>query len=176
MLIFRAHLTYFMKHLLTAFFVVVLLLTSVGLPAQTGSGLRPDGEFDLLLYALLIAFACVVVGATLAGSMIASLVMLGLFGLVSAGVISAGVLVGLYRKSISAGFKTVVAITGCLSGILVGEIGFYLINRIFHLHLSGVAVVLVGGFSGLVGGLVLGFVLFMLIRVFLNYFRSKLSF
>jgi hypothetical protein len=146
------------------------------LHAQTQAGLPPDDEFNLFLFAIAIAFVCIVVGATLVGSMVVTLALLVLLGLVTAGVLSAGVLVGLYRKSISAGFKTVVAVTGCLSGILIGEIAFYVINRIYHLHLSGIAVLGIGGFCGLVGGMLLGIVLFMLIRAFLNYCRAKLSF
>ncbi|HVU93936.1 MAG TPA: hypothetical protein VHE34_01890 [Puia sp.] len=165
-----------MKRALTFFLIAVLLLCADGLYAQTDPGLKPDEEFNVFLLAIAIAFICIVVGATLVGSMLVSMALLVLLGLVAAGVLSAGVLVGLYRKSIGAGFKTVVAVTGCLSGILIGEIAFFLINRIYHLHLSGVAVLGIGGFCGLVGGMVLGLVLFQLIRAFLDYCRAKLSF
>jgi hypothetical protein len=165
-----------MKRALTFFLISVLLLGANVLHAQTAPGQQADDEFNLFLMAVGIAFLCIVVGATIVGSLIATLSMLVLFGLVTAGVLSAGILVGFYRKSIGAGFKTVIAITGCLSGIVIGEIGFYLINRIYHLHLSGVAVVGIGGFSGLVGGMLLGFVLLLIIRLFLNYCRAKLSF
>ncbi|GGB21639.1 hypothetical protein [Puia dinghuensis] len=165
-----------MKRLLILILVVLLLAVSGYAQDPSVPHLNDDDEFNLFLLALGIAFVSIIIGATLAGSMIATLAMLVLFGLVVAGVLSAGVLVGLYRKSIGAGFKTVVAVTGCLSGILIGEIGFYFINRLFHLHLSGIAVLLIGGFSGLIGGLLLGLVLFLLIRVFLNYCRARLSF
>lgn len=165
-----------MKQALTFFLILVLLLCAGVLHAQPNSGMQPEEEFNVFLFSIAIAFICIVVGATLVGSMVVTLALLVVFGLVTAGILSAGVLVGLYRKSISAGFKTVIAITGCLSGILIGEIAFYLINRIYHLHLSGVAVLGIGGFCGLVGGMLLGIVLFMLIRTFLNYCRAKLSF
>jgi hypothetical protein len=165
-----------MKRLTTPLMIFVLCLAALTGFAQDNANYKPDDEFDIFLLAVGIAFVCIVIGATLVGSLVATLAMLALFGLVTAGVLSAGVLLGLYRKSISAGFKTVIGITGCLSGILIGEIAFFLINRIFHLHLSGVAVLLIGGFSGLVGGLLLGLVLFLLIRLFLNYCRAKLSF
>jgi hypothetical protein len=165
-----------MKRPLTFFLIPVLLLCANVLHGQTPPGVQPDEEFNLFLIAVGIAFLCIVIGAILVGSLIATLSMLALFGLVAAGVLSAGILVGLYRKSIGAGFKTVIAITGCFSGIVIGEIAFYLINRIYHLHLSGIAVLGIGGFSGLVGGMLLGFVLLLMIRVFLNYCRTKLSF
>ncbi|HLZ86853.1 MAG TPA: hypothetical protein VKQ52_06435 [Puia sp.] len=134
-----------------------------------------DDEFNVILLAVLTAFICIVIGATLAGSMAATLVMIGLFGLVSAGVLSAGILVALYRRSITAGFKTILAMVCSFGGILIGVVSFYLINRIFQLHLSGVAVLLIGGFSGLVGGMLLGMAVFLVIRVFLNYCRQKLK-
>ena len=165
-----------MKRALTFFLIPVLLLCANVLHGQAPAGMQPEEEFNVFLFAIAIAFLCIVVGAALFGSIVVSFAMLVLFGLVTAGILSAGVLVGLYRKSIGAGFKTVMAITGCLSGILIGEIAFYLINRFYHLHLSGIAVLGIGGFCGLVAGMVLGIVLFMLIRVFLNYCRTKLSF
>jgi hypothetical protein len=165
-----------MKRLITLLFISLLCLSAICGSAQGPTGAQPDDEFNLFLLAITIAFVCIVVGAVLVGSLLVILALLVLVGLVTAGIVSAGVLVGLYRKSISAGFKTVIAITGCLSGIVIGEVAFYLINRAFHLHLSGVAVVGIGGFCGLVAGLLLGMVLFMLIRVILNYCRAKLSF
>jgi hypothetical protein len=165
-----------MKHLPPLLLMSLLCLLAITGMAQDVSSPNPDDEGNIFLLGLAIAFACIVVGATLVGSMVAMLILLALFGLVAAGILSAGVLIGLYRKSISDGFKAVVGITGCLSGILIGEIAFYFINRLFQLHFSGTAVLLIGGFSGLVGGLLLGLVLFLLIRLFLNYCRAKLSF
>ena len=144
--------------------------------AQNSPTPQEGDEFNPILFAVIVAFLCIVIGATLAGSMLASLVLMGLFALVSAGIVSAGVLVGFYKRSVTAGFKALLAIGCSIGGILIGVIAFYLINRIFHIHLSGVAVALVGGFSGLIGGLLLGFVLFTVIRLFLNYCRQKLSF
>ena len=165
-----------MKRALTFFLIAVLLLCADGLQAQTDPGLRPDDEFNVFLLAIAIAFICIVVGSTLVGTMVVTLGLLALFGLVTAGILSAGILVGLYRKSVSAGFKTFMAVSGCVCGVVIGEIAFYLINRMYHLHLSGVAVFGIGGFCGLVGGMLLGIVVFMLIRAFLKFCRAKLSF
>ena len=165
-----------MKRALTFFLITLLLLCADRLHAQTDPGLRPDDEFNVLFMAVVIALLCIVIGATLVGAAVAVLVLFALLGLVTAGILSAGVLVGLYRRSVSAGFKTVVGVTGCLGGVVIGVIAFYLINRLFHLHLSGIATLLIGGFGGLIGGLLLGLVLYLLIRVFLNYCRAKLSF
>jgi hypothetical protein len=165
-----------MKRLITFLFISLFCLAAIGGYAQGPTGAQPDDEFNLFLLAIAIAFVCIVVGSVFVGSMLVILVLFALLGLVTAGIVSAGVMMGLYRKSISAGFKTVIAIISCLGGIVIGEIAFYLINRFYHLHLSGVAVVGIGGFCGLVAGLLMGMVLFLLIRLFLNYCRAKLSF
>ena len=165
-----------MKLLLTTFFVALLTLLVLPGYAQTSPTPQPDDEFNLFLLSLAIAFFSVVIGAILAGGMLVAFALVGLFALVSAGVVSVGVVVGLYKRSVTAGFKTVLALICSLSGILVGGVAFYFVNRAFHIHLSGVAAILVGGFGGLVAGMLLGFLVLALIRLFLNYCRQKLSF
>ena len=59
---------------------------------------------------------------------------------------------------------------------MTGGLGFWLINRLFHIDLSTRSAVLIGACSGLLGGLLLGAVLFILIRLFMEYCRQKLSF
>ena len=142
-------------------------------PAST---VQEDDEFNMFLLALGTAFVCIVLGATLAGSMLATLFLLSVFLLVSAGVLSVGVLVGFYRRSIAAGFRTVLMIVCIGGGMACGAVAFWLINRIFDIHLQPPTALLIGAFSGLVGGLLLGLVLFTIIRLFLNYCRKKMAF
>jgi hypothetical protein len=145
-------------------------------PVSASAARQDDEEFNVFLLALGTAFVCVVLGATLAGSMLAILFLLSVFLLVSAGVLSVGILVGFYRRSVAAGFRTVLMIACIGGGVFCGGIAFWLINRIFDIHLRPLTAVLTGAFSGLVGGLLLGLVLFTIIRVFLNYCRKKLAF
>ena len=183
-----------MKSPLTAFIALVLTLlcycgraqggsdstlhrdTARATAAVPASAAEEDDGFDIFLMAVGTAFVCIVLGATLAGSMLATLFLLGVFLLVSAGVLSVGVLVGFYRRSIAAGFRTVLMIACIGGGISCGAVAFWLINRIFDLHLQPATALLIGAFSGLVGGLLLGLVLFTIIRLFLNYCRKKLAF
>ncbi len=169
-----------MKLLLTtAFSAILYCLISVNCLAQGRQGTAigpPDDDFNLFLLALLIAFVSVVVGAVLAGSIAVMGLLLALFALISAGIASLGILVGLYRRSLGAGFKTVLYMGCSLAGTLAGAPVFWLINRFFHLHLTSRTAVLTGACSGLLGGLLLGMMLFILIRVFLEYCRQKLSF
>lgn len=144
--------------------------------ANPGQVPKPDDDFDLFLLVFGITFVCVMIGAVLAGSIAVMGFLLVLFALVSAGVASAGILVGLYKRSLSAGFRTILYI-GCSGvGMLAGAPVFWLINRLFQMHLTPGTAALTGACSGLLGGLLLGVVLFSLIRLFLDYCRQKLSF
>ena len=185
-----------MKTLLTALIAVFLTLLSCSSQEQGGrhdtatqkdtgatasstltSPTRPDDdEFNVFLLALGTAFVCIVLGATLAGSMLATLFLLGVFLLVSAGVLSVAILVGFYRRSMAAGFRTMLMIVCIGGGVCCGAVAFWLINRVFDIHLQPLTALLLGAFSGLVGGLLLGLVLFTIIRLFLNYCRKKLAF
>ncbi|HXB94319.1 MAG TPA: hypothetical protein VNU70_04135 [Puia sp.] len=162
-----------MKFWITAFFIVSLVLLSYCSHAQSS---QTDDGFDVFIFAIALAFFSVVLGATLAGCMLATLFLAAVFLLVSAGVLSVGVLVGFYRRSVAAGFRTVVMICCIGGGICCGAVAFWLINRIFDIHLQPLTAMLTGAFSGLVGGLLLGFIVFNIIRLFLNYCRKKLAF
>lgn len=136
----------------------------------------PDDDFNVIGFTIFLAIASLVAGGILAGSLAVMGSLLILFALVSAGIASAGVLVGLYRRSAAAGFKTILYMGCSLAGMLTGALGFWLINHFFHIYLSTRSAVVIGACSGLLGGLLLGIVLFILIRLFLEYCRQKLSF
>lgn len=167
-----------MKFLLTALFTLFLSFLWMGGYAQSDPSIpQPDdSEFNLFLLALTIAFFSIVIGAIISGSILVTLVLLLIMALVSAGILSAGILVGFYRKSLEAGFRTVLLIICSLSGILLGTICFMLINTSFKIHLTPSTAALAGACSGLLGGFLLGYALAGIIRIFLNYCRQKLSF
>lgn len=167
-----------MKFLLTALFILLLsFLWMAGFAQSAPSVSQPDdSEFNLFLLVLAIAFFSVVIGAILAGSILVTLFLLSVLGLVSAGILSAGILVGFYRRSLEAGFRTVLLIVCSLSGILLGTICFILINTVFKIHLTSSTAALTGACSGLLGGFLSGLVLAGIIRIFMNYCRQKLSF
>ena len=137
---------------------------------------QPDDEFNIFLLAITIAFFSMVIGGALIGAFAATLLLLSLFALVSAGILSAGILTSLYRRSIAAGFKTILVIICSLGGIIGGTICFWLINRIFNIHLISSTAALVGAFGGLLCGLLLGYLLAGILRIFINYCKQKLSF
>jgi hypothetical protein len=115
------------------------------------------------------------VGAAIVGSMAAALLLLALFVMASAGILSMGVLVGLYRRSVTAGFRTVLYITCALSGAILGVGVFYLINHFLHLHYSYKTIGLAGAGGGLLGGLLLGLIVFALIRGLLKMLKQNVQ-
>lgn len=165
-----------MRSIRRSFIVLFLTLLAFSSWAQAGPLGQPEDGFNLFLLTLAIAFFSVVIGAILFGSLIVLLLLLAVFSLVSMGILSAGILVGWYRRSVAAGFKTVLMIVTISGGALCGAGAFWLINRVFDIHLRPVTAALTGAFSGLVGGLLLGLILFNIIRQFLNYCRKRLAF
>jgi hypothetical protein len=136
----------------------------------------PDDGFNVFLLVFGTAFICVMIGSVLTGVIAVMGFLLVLFALIPVGIVSVGILAGLYRRSLSAGFKTILYMGCSGAGMLAGAPVFWLINRVFHMHLTPRTAALTGACSGLLGGLLLGIVLFSLIRLFLDYCRQKLSF
>ena len=137
---------------------------------------QPDDEFNIFLLAIGIAIVGIIIGATVIGSAAATLFLLLLFTLVSTGILSAGILIGLFRKSVSAAFTTILSLICSITITIAGAASFWIINRIFHIELTTSTALLIGAFSGLLGGLLLSFTLAAIIRIFFNYCRQKLSF
>jgi len=140
------------------------------------AGATQDDDMDvfLLFYGIAfigIAFAAVFVGAAVMVGFLAVL-----FVLVSAGVFSTSVLVGMYRRSAAAGFRTLLMIVCGLAGFFTGAVGVWLTGRIFHLHWKAQTALLTGALGGLVGGVVLGLVLFFIFNTFFRYCRRRLAF
>ncbi|MBS1664682.1 MAG: hypothetical protein JST68_26795 [Bacteroidetes bacterium] len=161
------------------FWLTVLLLLSFSMAWSQVDPSTPqsdDAEFNVFLFTLLLVFIAIIVGAIIAGALLAIISLFALLALVSAGVLSTSILVGLYRKSLAAGFKTAIVLTCSLGSAFLGTIIFWLINRIFQIHLNPPTAALIGAFSGLLGGILLGLILNSIIRLFLKYCRQKLSF
>lgn len=134
-----------------------------------------DDEFDVVLLVVGMGLACAGLGAVMAGAFAVFLVLgVGIL-LTIAGVVSASLLVGLYRRSLQASFKTLVLIAASLLGVVFGLIIFWLIDVFFHLKLQGYQVLLGGAGGGLVGGFVLGLITYRMMRSVLKIAVSKLK-
>lgn len=148
---------------------------TAGATAHT-AGTTQDDDMDmfLLFYGIAfigIAFAAVFVGAVLMVGFLAVL-----FLLVSAGVFSTSVLMGIYRRSAAAGFRTLLVIGCGLAGLFTGAVGLWLTGRIFHLHWKAQTALLTGALGWLAGGMVLGLVLFFIFNTFFRFCRRRLTF
>jgi len=166
-----------MKRLLTLSFITLLFLIPVVGFTQDAISPSPSTEDDFTPFMLTLVLVAVgvLIGSILVGAVAALLVLTFLFVLLSAGVLSTSIVVGLYKRSIAAGFKTLLGLVCGAGGIIIGAIAFWLLNHFFHIHLKDATAVLAGAASGLLGGLLLGMVIFWLIRMFLEFCRQKLS-
>ena len=148
--------------------------------AAAGAVADPDAEGDgygspVVAVVLLVGVA-IVAGACIAGALVAAFILGVFFLLATGGVLSAGVLVGLYRRSVTAGFKAVLLIGGGLGGMMAGAGGFYAINRYIGPHFRARTAIFTGAGSGLIGGLLLGLIVFVAIRALLRFLKQKLAF
>jgi hypothetical protein len=140
-----------------------------------GSTAINDDGFDPGIFFIVLILAGIIAGAAIVGSMAAALLLLALFLLATAGILSAGVMIGFYRRSATAGFRTVLYLACMLGGVMLAIGTFFLANHFFHLHFSYKSILLMGASGGLLGGLFLGFLVFQLIKLLFRYFRERLA-
>jgi len=134
---------------------------------------EPDDEFNLFLLTFAIAFCSAIIGATIVGAFAAAIVFLFLFAMASAGILSTSILIGIYRRSIAAGFRAFLIILCGIGGILIGTPGFWLVNRIFDLPLTNLTSAVIGAAGGLIGGIILGIIIFKPIRLLSTFLYQK---
>lgn len=150
-------------------------LTDTAKTTATTAGPTQDDGMDMFLLFYAIAFVGIAFAAIFVGTAILVGFLVVLFALVSAGVLSTGVLVGMYRRSIAAGFRTLLVIVCGLAGLFTGAVGLWLVSRIFTLHWKAQTALLTGAFGGLVGGMVLGLILFFIFNSFFRYCKRRLA-
>ena len=154
---------------------VVLMAHDTAGAATHNSGTTQDDEMDMFLLFYAIAFVGIAFAAVLVGAAVMVGFLAVLFLLVSAGVLSTGILVGMYRRSVAAGFRTLLVIVCGLAGGFTGAVGVWLVGRIFHLHWKAQLSLLSGALGGLVGGMLLGLVLFFIFNSFFRYCKRRLA-
>ena len=118
---------------------------------------EPDDDFNIFLMVIGVGFIGAALGAVMAGA-VAVFLLFGVIVLLTiTGIVSASFLIGLYYRSLQAGFKSLILISGTLLGIAFGSIIIWLINHFFHLGMEGYQVLLAGAGGGLIGGYLLGY-------------------
>lgn len=147
--------------------------TGVNLPPGVSN--PEDDEFNLFLLSWGIAFVCAVIIASLIGAMAAMVILIFIFLLISAGIISASFLVGFYKRSVTAGFRTFIVILSVITGIFLGAGGLWFCTKFFDLNLSASNALWIGAAGGCIGGILMGLIIFKALQLILTYFKNKLK-
>jgi len=150
----------------------ILLINIIQLFQQNYDSVE-DEEFNLFLFTLLILSIIAICICVVIGIIITLLLLLLVFGLITAGALSGSILVGLNKKSFTAGFKTFVILFSTASSAMIGGLGFWLLNKLLHWWIQEVAIC-TGIVSGLLGGLALGFSVAFIIQKFTTFLKAKL--
>ncbi|MBP9083090.1 MAG: hypothetical protein KBH11_08435, partial [Bacteroidia bacterium] len=126
-----------------------------------------------LFFIAMLGFGFMLLGVGF-GIALTFIVVLVISGLISLGVLSAAVLVGLNKKSYTAGFKTFIILGSLVGGIFLGGAGFWVLNRIMKWWTTETAL-LSGSFAGLIAGLLFGYTSWYVLRRVTGYFKGKLN-
>jgi hypothetical protein len=118
-----------------------------------------------------IGFILVCVGA---GIVITVIVLLILFGLISGGILSVSLIVGLNKRSFASGFKTFLVTTTSFGGLLIGGLGFWLINELLHWWTTQIALSS-GACMGLIAGFIFGIFAFYVLQKLTTYLQNQLK-
>jgi MFS family permease len=153
-------------------FILFLLLCVFSAFAQSNNS--NDDEFNLFLLSLLAIFFCAMIGAAIIGAMVAALVLFFLLALITAGVLSTSVMIGLYKRSFEAGFKSFLMILFAVSCAVIGCIGSYLSKYFLDLHMSTAAIIIIGIAGGLIGGLIMAVATYQVFRWVIKKVTQKL--
>ncbi len=134
-----------------------------------------DDDFNAGLLLMASVVICAMVGAAIVGSFLAAFAFLLAIVFISAGIFSASLLIAFYKKSITTGFKTFVVIICSIGGTAIGSIGLFIVTGIFHLDLSNQTALLIGGVGGLLGGVLMGFVIYKILVLCMLYIKKKFA-
>ncbi|HVG13088.1 MAG TPA: hypothetical protein VM843_08790 [Flavisolibacter sp.] len=138
-----------------------------------GDDYEDDFSPGMLFFALIgIGSVCILVGIGIA---LGTAGLLLTFALVSAGILSTSVLVGLKKKSVTKGFRTLLYVSSAVGGVAVASAGLYLINRFYDLQLAAPTALVIGALSGGAGGILLGYLLQLMLIRLSAYFRQRLN-
>lgn len=128
------------------------------------------GLFFFALIGIGLVFVCIGIGPAIAAAG-----LLVIFGLVGLGILSTSVIIGLNQKSVTKGFKTFLLLLAVAGGVCICTTAFYLIKRLFNLHLALNDTLVIGAASGLLGGLLLGQSINIVFGRLINFFKQRLN-
>jgi hypothetical protein len=149
-------------------------VTAVSPTWQSEDSIADDDFAPGLLFLTLIGIGLISVCIGI-GSIVTIVLLALLFGFISLGILSSSVIVGLNRRSFTAGFKTFIVSITSVARIVLGITALYLTNYLFDLHLSHSITLCVGAGGGLVAGFILGLISFIMLQQFLRFFKQRLD-
>ena len=106
------------------------------------------------------------------GVVVAVCIILIALGLLALGVLSTSVAVGLYKRSIASGFKTLVISTSTVGGSIIGALGIFILFKITHWGNVPFST-LAGAIGGSIAGLCFGFLAVFTIRKISKIISNK---
>jgi hypothetical protein len=136
---------------------LLLILIPFVNSAQDSTSATPPVDEGMDLFLLIIAgiFISLMLGAAVAGSVAVTGLILALGIFISMGIVSVAAMTALYKRSLSAGFKTFLFIVCPLAGILLGIGGVWITGLLFHHPLNMQEGFIIGSVAGLAGGLLM---------------------
>ncbi|HEV7334179.1 MAG TPA: hypothetical protein VGN63_24310 [Flavisolibacter sp.] len=164
-----------MKALLKLSVFLLFFILPISNAAQDYSSPQPDEGMDIFLLIIGSIFICAMIGASIVGAFLAALVILLFFSLSALGMLSASLAIGLYKRSFSAGFKSLFLIFFGITSAVLGTGGLLLFNMFIPLHLSGNYLAFIGFSGGLAGGLLLGRILFYIVKELIATLAKRLK-
>ena len=131
-------------------------------------------EFNLFLFSILILgiiFICISILLAIVAVLLLSLII---FGFIAVGALSTSVLVGINKKSFTAGFKTFVVVFSTFAFATIGCGSFWFFNRIVHWW-SQTESIIVGTTVGLISGFLTGLLIAFVIKKLSTFLKYKLE-
>lgn len=155
-------------------FLLLTVLGTAQLFAQVQPP-QPDEVMDIFLRTVALIAICVMFGAAIVGAFAAAFVigLIALFG--GLGLVSISFVVGLHRRSLAAGFKTFIALFFACIGIITGTVAGIVLQQTMAPNLSTFLMLSLGFFTGALGGLLIGFASFKMIRIALAYAAKRIT-
>ena len=111
---------------------------------------------------------------TAIGIAIATIILLAILALGFIGALSTSIIYALYKKSLSKAFRLFMVLSFGFSGAVCSTLIISILNKTLHWFTFENAL-LIGGFIGLLSGLVAGFIAFQIIKSLTKLFIAKLK-
>lgn len=162
-----------MKRRLKISLILLIQVLPFLLAAQDTVPVEPDEGMNIFLLVIATIFMGVMIGAAIIGAFLAAAVALLFFALVGFGLLSTSILIGLYQRSLSAGFKTLLVLSFGMACAIAGSAGLLLLHRFVPLPFSDTKLLLIGFTAGLAGGSILGIIAFKILKMLTYWFARK---